>query len=129
MTQSGLWVKQKSGPGKGQTETRLRHTYFFCAGVTPYPFVIYGPMKRAINMLTQKMDQTASQNQGVLWNLRERCKDSDLDCHFRVCAGDHSQETLQFGSESPHNSTDFKSHTFREDAHFTGCFEYRLHNL
>ena len=56
-------------------------------------------------------------------NLRERCKDSDLDCNLRICAGGDSQETSQFGSKPLHNSTDFKSHSFREDAHFTGSFE------
>jgi hypothetical protein len=75
------------------------------------------------------MDQAASQNQSFLWNLRERCKDTDLNCHFRICVGGHSQETAQFGSESLHNSTDFKSHTFREDAHFAGSFDYQFHIL
>jgi len=52
-------------------------------------------------------------------DLRERSKDSDLDCHLSICAGGDSQETSQSGTEPLHNFTDLKCHTFREDAHFT----------
>ena len=81
------------------------------------------------NRVVLQMDQAASQNQGFLWYLRERCKDSDLGCYLCVCPRGDCQKTPQFGSEPLHNSTDFKSYTFREDTYFTGSFKHQLHYL
>ena len=127
LPQKGLPRKTQAHPilrQRTQPPTYLLDQQFLPTGANHHQ-VLQVPLA---NRVVLQMDQAAPQNQGFLWNLRERCKDSDLGCHLRICAGGNSQETPQFGSEPLHNSTDFKPNTFRENAHFTGSFESRLHN-
>ena len=58
------------------------------------------------------MDQTAPSNQIVLWNLRKRCQDSDLDSSIGLCSGGDRQKTAENRPESLHNFTDFEFNSF-----------------
>jgi hypothetical protein len=58
--------------------------------------------------------------------LLQRRKDSDLDRGLHVCAGRNHPQAPAARSELLPNSTDFKSHAFRENAHFTGLGSDRL---
>lgn len=55
-----------------------------------------------------QVDQTAPENQGLLWHLGE-CRE---DTKYRVCASSHSQKRTATGPESLHNFTDFKCNHF-----------------
>ena len=76
-----------------------------------------------------QMDQTAPENQGLLWHLGECRKDPNMDCHLRVCSGSYSQKRTETGPESLHNSTDFERDTFRENAHIPSTFKEQLHKF
>ena len=67
-----------------------------------------------------QMDQTASSNQGVLWDQRERREDSDLDCrrHLRACG--HRSKAARPERQPLPDSTDLQPYSFRENAAFTG---------
>jgi hypothetical protein len=43
-----------------------------------------------------KIDQTALENQGLLWRLGKRCQDTDLDRHLGVCADRSGKKWLNF---------------------------------
>jgi hypothetical protein len=58
------------------------------------------------------MDQAASANQGVLWNFGECGEDSNLDCHYRLCACGHRQKGIEIGPNPFHNFTDFEPNHF-----------------
>jgi len=73
-----------------------------------------------------QMDQTAPENQGLLWHFGECRKNPNMDCHLRVCSGSYSQKRTETGPESLHNSTDFECDPFRENAHITSVFKERL---
>ena len=49
-----------------------------------------------------QVDQAASADQAVLWHLRERGEDADLDRGVGVRAGRHSQEAAQAGGIALH---------------------------
>ena len=53
------------------------------------------------------MDQAAPSDQSVLWYIRERGEDTNLDCHIGLCAGWHHKERADNRPESLHNFTDF----------------------
>src|SRR5271157_575500 len=76
-----------------------------------------------------QMDQTAPEDQGLLWHLGECRKDPNMDCYLRVCSGSYSQKRTETGPESLHNSTDFECDPFRENALITGTFKERLHKF
>jgi hypothetical protein len=40
------------------------------------------------------MNQAASPDKSVLWDIRERGEDSNLDCHQRLCLGCHLKKQL-----------------------------------
>src|ERR1035438_3662264 len=67
-----------------------------------------------------QMDQTASANQGLLRNQRERREDPNLDCGVDLCAGGDRAQAARSGSQSLPDSTDSQCYSFRENAHFTG---------
>ena len=69
-----------------------------------------------------QMDKTAFENQGVLWDIRECRKDSNLDCNFGVCSDSHHKKATQFKAVTLHNSTDFKCCSIRENPYFTSIF-------
>jgi hypothetical protein len=61
------------------------------------------------------MDQTTSPNQGLLWDFGECRKDSDLDCHQRLCPGCHRQEEAQSEGEPLYHVTDLERVSFLEN--------------
>ncbi len=65
-------------------------------------------------------------HQVVLWHQRERREDPDLDRGLHLRTGCDRPEASATGSELLPNSTDFESHPFRENAHFTGLGSDRL---
>ena len=68
-----------------------------------------------------------SAHQNILWYLRERSEDPDLDCHLGLRARCHRQETTESRPKPLHNSTDSEHHALRENAHFAGAFRTNLH--
>lgn len=76
-----------------------------------------------------QVDQAASAYQGLLRNLAQRyCLYPSLDRHLRICPGGQRQEANGARPEHRYNPTDFKRHSFRENAHFTGSLGHRLQN-
>ena len=67
-----------------------------------------------------QMDQTASSNQGFLWNFGERGKKPDMDCRIDLCARCNHQKETENRCQSLHNSTGFEPVVIRENAHFRG---------
>ena len=67
-----------------------------------------------------QMDQATSSNQSLLWHERQCRQDSDLDRHHRLCDDRNRQKATEVGTESLHNSTDFKRHSFRKNPDFRG---------
>ena len=67
-----------------------------------------------------QMDKAAFANQGILWDIRERSKNTNLDRDIDLCADRYYSEGTQFKAVTLHNSTDFERGSFRENAHFTG---------
>lgn len=59
-----------------------------------------------------QMDQATSAHQKILRNERERREDASLDRDFSLCPRCDPQKTSQVGSQSLHNSTDFKRQRF-----------------
>jgi hypothetical protein len=55
-----------------------------------------------------QMDQTASTNQELLWNISKCCKNANLDCGIDLCFGCHNEKTVENRFDSLHNSTDLK---------------------
>ena len=49
-----------------------------------------------------QMDQTAPADQAVLWHVRERREDANLDRRFGLCAGGDRAQTAQSGGASLH---------------------------
>ena len=75
-----------------------------------------------------QMDKAAPPHQKVLWDLRERCEDANLDrCRCLCPRGDH-QEGTWAQTKPLHNSTVFERLDFRENAHFTGSFGAGIRN-
>jgi hypothetical protein len=60
------------------------------------------------------------------YGTRERGEDPDLDRGLHLRTGGDRPEAPATGSELLPNSTDFESHAFRENAHFTGLGSDRL---
>src|ERR1017187_620502 len=63
-----------------------------------------------------QVDQTASQDQKVLRHNRERSEDSNMDCHHGLRLGRYREKAPQHRGFALHNITDFKPHSFRENA-------------
>jgi hypothetical protein len=74
-----------------------------------------------------QMDQTASQNQSLLWHYRECSQNSDLDRHLRVCPRGYREEDFESGPKSLHNSTDSERDHFRKRTNLSSTFKYQLH--
>ena len=53
------------------------------------------------------MDQTTFADQGILWHIRKRRKNSGLDCRLDLCADRDDQEAAVSGTVTLYNSTDF----------------------
>lgn len=60
------------------------------------------------------MDQTASQDQDILWYKRKRGENSNLDRRLRLCPREHREKNTETGPESLHNSTGSERHPFEE---------------
>ena len=61
------------------------------------------------------MDQTASSYQAILRHLRERSKNTDMDCHRSIRPSRHREEKTQDRSFSLHNITDTEFDSFRKN--------------
>ena len=95
---------------------RLRHQQLLCAG--PDHRQHLSPSLECRIVL--QVDQAASTNQTLPWELLQRCQNSNLDCHRRLRPNRDYQETPRFGPLSLHNSPGFQYHHFREKPHSTG---------
>jgi hypothetical protein len=62
-----------------------------------------------------QMDQTASADQGILRDQRERREDPDLDRRQRLRARGHHPQAAGAGSQPLPDSTDFQRYPFREN--------------
>ncbi len=60
------------------------------------------------------MDQTASENQDVLWNLQERRDDAALDCVVCVSASFHSQVQGQDRVDDPSDAKGASAYLVRK---------------
>ena len=69
-----------------------------------------------------QMDQTASANQGVLWNIRECSQNTNMDCYLRLRAGCHYQKAIESGAKPLHNFTNCQCDAFRENTAFTSAY-------
>src|SRR5271157_2189306 len=69
-----------------------------------------------------QMDQTASANQGVLWNIRECGQNTNMDCYLRLRAGCNYQKTIESRTKPLHNFTNCQRDAFRENIAFTSAY-------
>ena len=53
-----------------------------------------------------QMDQAASENKSILWNVRKCGQNANMDCHHHLCAGSDHQKAIEVGAKSLHNFTD-----------------------
>lgn len=67
-----------------------------------------------------QMDKTTFENQILLWDIRERGKDTNLDSDLDLCSDCDRSKKAQFKAVTLHNSTDFERSSFRKNAYFTG---------
>jgi len=77
------------------------------------------------NRVVLQVDQAASADKSILWNFRKCGKNSDMDCHLRICAGSYNQKVIEVEAEPLHNSTGFEHNPFRENATFTSAYGCR----
>lgn len=70
-------------------------------------------------------DQTASSNQSILRNFRERCAHTNMDRCLRLRLGCHSQETIQVGVLALHNSTNSQCIPVRENPNRSSTYNHR----
>ena len=73
-----------------------------------------------------QMDQTASENQKILWHFWKCCQNSNMDCHLNVCSDSDNEKTVKNRFDSLHYFTDFKYIAFWENAHLSGASAKRL---
>ena len=74
------------------------------------------------------MDQTALADQILFWNIGECGEEPDLDCSLSLRTDCHHQKGAWAGNRALHNSTDFESDPFRENAIGSAAYEKRLHD-
>ena len=74
-----------------------------------------------------QVDQTTSQDQGLLWHHRKCRQDPDLDRHLGLCSRGYCEEDLESGPKSLHNSTGSERDPFRKRPHLSSTFKYQLH--
>ena len=72
-----------------------------------------------------QMDQAASANKSILWNIRKCGQDANMDCHHHLCAGSYHQKAIEVETESLHNFTDCKRNAVRENAAIAGAYRCR----
>ena len=70
-----------------------------------------------------QMDQVASSYQGILWYYRERCENSNLDCHQRLHSGSDCQEGTTNRAEFGRNPANSQHRPFRESSYYTSTYE------
>jgi hypothetical protein len=68
------------------------------------------------------MDQAASENKSILWNVRKCGQNANMDCHHHLCAGIDHQKAIEVETESLHNFTDYKRDAFRENAAIANAY-------
>ncbi len=73
-----------------------------------------------------QMDQATPQNQEIFRNVRERGKNSDLDCCISLLTCGHHEETTQPSREPLHYSTDSQRHCFRKSSNLSTDYGKRL---
>lgn len=73
------------------------------------------------------MDQTTSQDQGLLWYHRECSQNPGLDRHLSLCSRGYCKEDLEFGPKSLHNSTGSERDSFRKRINLSSAFKCQLH--
>ena len=74
-----------------------------------------------------QMDQTASQNQKVFWNIGERGKNSDLDCSLSLCASGNLEKEATAPRKPLHNFTNFKCNHIRKRLDLSANYREGLH--
>ena len=62
-----------------------------------------------------QMDQTASSYQAILWHLRERSQDANMDCYHGLRLGRHREKAAQYRRFALHNSTNPEPNSFRKN--------------
>lgn len=72
-----------------------------------------------------QMDQVASANKSILWNVRKCGQDANMDCHHHLCAGSYHQKAIEVETESLHNFTDCKRNVVREIGAIAGAYRHR----
>jgi len=70
-----------------------------------------------------QMDQTVFANQDILWDQRQRRKDSNLDSHQHLRSCRNRQERTRNRTEFGRNSANSQHCTFRESLYYTSTYE------
>lgn len=73
------------------------------------------------------MDQASFTHQCILWDVRKRCQNANLDRHIRLCLGSDPQETVQPEAADVHNSPSVERHAFRKETHSPIVLRSRNH--
>jgi len=70
-----------------------------------------------------QVDQAIPSNQNIFWHYRERCKDSNLDCHQRLRSCSDCQEGTENRAEFGRNPANSQHCTFRESSYYASTYE------
>ncbi len=76
-----------------------------------------------------QMDQTASEDQELLWHLRKCSNDTSLDSSFSLCSRGNHEKAPQPPGKSLHNFTDFERIGFRKNIALSAGYRQRLQKL
>ncbi len=61
-----------------------------------------------------QMDQAASTDQVILWDLGERAEDTNLDRNIRVCLSGNPVKTMKLRSEYVYHSSNIECNSVRK---------------
>jgi len=70
-----------------------------------------------------QMEQAILANQNIFWHYRERCEDSNLDCHRRLRSSSDCQEGIANRDEFGRNPANSQHCPFRKSSYYTSTYE------
>ena len=81
-----------------------------------------------VNRIVLQMDQAAFANQGVLWDIRKRSKNTNPDSNLGLCTYCLGKKRLNLDITLYIFSIDFERQCIRASRYFTISYESHRHN-
>ena len=73
-----------------------------------------------------QMDQTKSQSKNLLWYIRKRCEDPNLDCDLGICSCRYNEKATPSQGESLHNFTGAERFNFRKNTNLSTNYRIEM---